>query len=87
MKRHPGALPTLSRSNRIGFRSNISVSELIEGDTQAIEASIVSSAPLIVETKDGVMRKTWPTPIRPQGARGLELLDPRSRDRSLKADP
>ena len=47
------------------FYMNMPVSELIERDTQAIEASVISSAPLVLETEDGVMRETWPTPIRP----------------------
>ena len=81
------ALLTPSANGRSKFYTNMHVSELIERDTQAIEASIVSSAPLIVETKDGVMRKTWLTPIRPQGARGLEPLDPRLRHRGSKASP
>ena len=37
------------------FHSNMLVSELAERDTQAIEASGVSSTPLVVETTDGVM--------------------------------
>ena len=36
------------------FRSNMPVSELTERVTRAIEASDVSSAPLVVETVDGV---------------------------------
>ena len=41
-----------------GFHSDMLVSELIECDSQAIEASVVSSTPLVVETVDGVMHKT-----------------------------
>ena len=66
---------------------NMPISELIEHDTRAIKASVVSSAPPIVEAEDGVTHETWPTPIRPQGARGLEPLDPKSRGRGSKADP
>ena len=44
---------------------NVPISELIERDTRAIEASVVNSAPLVVEIEDGVMRETRPTPIRP----------------------
>ena len=33
-----------------GFHSNMPVSELAEQDTRAIESSVVSSAPLVVET-------------------------------------
>ena len=40
-----------------GFHSDVPISELIECDTRAIEASVVSSAPLVVETMDGVMHK------------------------------
>ena len=78
------ALPTPSANDRPRFHMNMLVSELIERDTRAIEASVVSSAPLVAETKDGVMRETWLTPIRPQAARGLEPPDPRLRDQSLK---
>ena len=35
---------------------NIPVSELIERDTRAVEASVVNSAPLAMETEDGVAR-------------------------------
>ena len=66
---------------------NIPVSELIERNTQAVEASVANLAPLVAETEDGVMRETWPTPIRPQGARGLVPLDPKSRGQGSKADP
>ena len=63
------------------------ISELIEHNTRAIEASVVSSAPLVAETEDRVMHETRPTPIRPQGARGLKPPDPRSKGRGLKAGP
>ena len=36
-------------------------------DTRAVEASVVSSAPPIVETEDGVTHETWPTPTEPLG--------------------
>ena len=58
-------LSTLSANDGPGFHTNVPVGELIERDTQAIEASVISSAPLVLETEDGVMRETWPTPIRP----------------------
>ena len=48
------ALPTSSVDDGPGFHSDVPVSELTERDTRAIEASVVSSAPLIVKTKDGV---------------------------------
>ena len=54
------------------------VSELTERDTRAIEASIVSSAPPVAETKDGVTHEIWLTPTDPHGARGLEPPDPKS---------
>ena len=79
------ALPTPSVDDGPRFHSNILVSELIERNTQAIEASVVSSAPPILKTKDGVMHEMWLTPIRPQRARGLEPPNPRSIGRGLKA--
>jgi len=66
------------------FHSDMPVSELAKRDTRAIEASVVSSAPLVKETMDGVMHKTWPTPIEPKGARGLKLPDPNSGIRPTK---
>ena len=70
-----------------GFHSNMLASELTERNTRAIEASVVSSAPLVVKTKDGVTHETCPTPIEPHRARGLKLPDPKSGDRGSKADP
>ena len=61
------------------------VSGLTERDTRAIEASVISLAPSIAETKDGVTHETWPTPTEPHGARGLEPPDPRSKDQGSKA--
>ena len=61
-----------------GFHSNIPVSEITEHDTRAIEASVVSLAPPIAETVDGVTHEIWPTPTEPNRARGLEPLDPSS---------
>ena len=40
------------------------VSEVIEHDTRAVEASVINSAPPVAETEDGVMREIGPTPIR-----------------------
>ena len=40
-------------NDRPGFHSNMPVSELIERITRAIEASDVSSTPLVVKTTDG----------------------------------
>ena len=70
-----------------GFRLNMPVSELTERDTRAIEASVISSALLVVETEDGVMHEIWPTPIEPHGARGLEPPDPKSGEWGSKAGP
>ena len=57
------------------FHSIIPVSELTERVTRAIEASDVSLAPPVVETADGVMHETRPTPIEPCGAQGLRSPD------------
>ena len=61
-----------------GFHSDMPVSELTEHITRAIEASNVSSTPLVAETVDGVTHETQPTPTKPNGARGLEPPDPDS---------
>ena len=58
------------------FHSNMPVSKLTERVTRAIEASDVSSPPLVAETMDEVMHETRPTPTKPNGARGLRPLDP-----------
>ena len=81
------ALLTLLVDDEPRFHSNMPVSELIEHDTRAIEASVVSSAPSIVETEDGVTHETRLTPTKPHGAQGLEPPDPRLRDRGSKAGP
>ena len=49
------AMPTPSANDEPGFHSDMTVSDLSERDTLAIEASDVSSTPLVVETVDGVM--------------------------------
>ena len=85
MERHPRALLTLSQSDGIGFRSNIPVSELIERNTRAVKASVVSSAPPVAETENGVTRESRPALVEPHGARGLELPDPRLEGRGSKA--
>ena len=59
------ALPTSSANDGPRFHTNTPVSELIEHDTRAVEESVVNSAPSVAETKDGVTREIWPTPIRP----------------------
>ena len=60
------------------FHSDMPISELIEHDTRAIEASVVSSTPPIAETADRVTHKTRPTPTKPNGAQRLEPPDPNS---------
>ena len=72
------AMPTLSANDGPGFHSDVPVSELTERNTRAIKASVISLAPLVAKTKDGVMHEIWPTPTEPHGARGLEPPDPKS---------
>ena len=57
-------------SDGTGFHSNMPVSELIERDTQAIEASVVSSAPLVAETEDGWRMKHGQPLSDPKGLEG-----------------
>ena len=71
------AMPTPSADDGSGFHSDVHVSELTKRDTRAIEASVVSSAPLVAETKDGATHEIWPTPNKPHGAWGLEPPDPK----------
>ena len=59
------ALLTPSANDGPRFHMNVPVSELIERDTRAVEASVVNSAPPVMKTEDGVTRKTRPTPIGP----------------------
>ena len=72
------AMPTSLANDGPGFCSNIPVSELAERDTRAIEAIVVSSAPLVAETEDRVTHETRPTPTEPHRARGLEPPNPKS---------
>ena len=72
------AMPTPSANDGPGFHSDVPVSELTEHDTRTIEASVISPAPLVAETMDGVTHETWLTPIEPNRARGLEPPDPNS---------
>ena len=65
-------------NDRLEFYLDVPVSELAEHDTRAIEASVISSAPLVVKTMDGVMHETRLNPTEPHGARGLKLPDPNS---------
>ena len=57
-----------------GFHSNMPISELTEHVTQAIEASNVSSTPLVAETSDGAtitkMNQPSTEPPLHMGARG-----------------
>ena len=61
-----------------GFHSNIPNSELTERVTRAIKASDISSTPPVMETTDGVMHETRPTPIKRNEARGLKPPDTNS---------
>ena len=61
-----------------GFHSNMLDSELTERDTRSIKASVISLAPSIAETIDGVMHEIWLTPTKPNDARGLKPPDPNS---------
>ena len=70
------ATPTPSANDGPRFHSDMPISELAERNTQAIKASVVSSATPVAETVDGVMHETRPTPTNPNGARGLEPPDP-----------
>ena len=62
MECHMRALQTPSANDGPRFHTNIPISELIERDTRAIEASIVNSAPPIAETEDRVMRENMADP-------------------------
>ena len=64
-------------NNRPRFHSNMPVSELTRHDTRAIEASVVSSTPQVVETEDKVKHGTWPTPVETHWARGLKPPNPK----------
>ena len=62
MECHMRALPTPLADDGPRFHSNIPISELIERDTRAIKASVVNSAPLVMETEDGVARENMTDP-------------------------
>ena len=62
------AMPTLSVDDGPKFHSDMPISELAEGDTRAIEESVISSAHPVVKTIDGVMHETWLTPTEPHKA-------------------
>ena len=53
-----------------GLHSNVPVSELTERVTRAIKANDISSAPLVVETVDGVTHETQTKPYRAQWGSG-----------------
>ena len=72
MECHMRAMPTPSVNDGPGFHLDMPVSRLAEHDTRAIKASVVSSAPPVAETADGVTHKTRPTSIEPNRAWGLE---------------
>jgi len=55
------------------FHSNMPISELTERVARAIKASNISSAPPIVETTDGVMHGTRPTPTKAQRGLGAQV--------------
>ena len=57
MECHQMALPTPSANDGLGFHTNVPISKLIERDTRAIEASVVSLAPPIAEIEDEVIMK------------------------------
>ena len=59
-------------NNGPGFHSDVPVIKLTEHVARAIEASDVSSTPPVVETTDGVMHETRPTP-RPRPTFGSAL--------------
>ena len=80
-------MPTPSTDDGPGFHSDMPISELTERDTRAIKASVVSSAPLVAETEDGVTHETWLTPTKTHWAQGLESPDPKSGDQGSKAGP
>ena len=56
------ALPTPSANDGSGFHTNIPISELIERDTRAVEASVVNSALPATETEDGVAHENTADP-------------------------
>ena len=60
------------------FHSDMPISELIECDTRAIEASVISSTLSVAEITDEVTHETRSTPTKPNEARGLEPPDPNS---------
>ena len=60
-------------NDRPGFHSDMPVSELTEQDTRAIEASVISLAPLIAETVHIKLGRLLPSPT---GLGGLSRPTP-----------
>ena len=56
------------------FHSDMPVSELTKRNTRAIEACVVSLAPLVVKTKDGVTHEIGRPLMTPMGLGGSSLL-------------
>ena len=48
--------------DKLGFHSNMPVSELAKHDARAIKASVVNSAPSVAEIEDGVARENTADP-------------------------
>ena len=72
------AMPTLLADDGPRFHPNMPVGELTERDTQAIEASVISSSSLVAKTVDMMTHEIRLTPTEPNGTRGLEPPDPNS---------
>ena len=72
-KPHKGFTDPIT-NDRLGLVSNVPISELTKRVTRAIEASDVSSTPLVAETMDGTMitktSRPSTTPLLRAGARG-----------------
>ena len=62
MECHMRAMMTPSANDGSRFHTNILVSELIEHDTRAIEASVINSAPPFAKTEDRVARENTVDP-------------------------
>ena len=72
------------------FHSNIPISELAERDTRAIEATVVSSTPPVVETVDGMTitkmsRPSTRPPLRVGAPRKLDSQGDRMCGRRMMA--
>ena len=69
MECHMRAMLTLSVDDGPRFHLDVPNSELTKRNTQAIEASGVSSAPPVAKIEDGVTHEIWLTPNDPHEAR------------------